>query len=69
MYTVHPLKPMKSWKTSLFGILAAAAGGVAAAGLDPTITKIAMIIASVATAAMGFFARDKDVTSEQQGVK
>ncbi len=58
---------MKSWKTTVAGIIAAAAGGVASAGLDPVITKVAGIVATIATAAIGFFARDNNVTSEQAG--
>ena len=59
----------KSWKTTTCGIIAAAAGGVAAANIDPIVTKIAMVITSIATAAMGFFARDNNVSSEQAGAK
>jgi len=32
---------MKSWKTTLCGAIAASAGGIAAANLDPIVTKIA----------------------------
>lgn len=58
---------MKSWKTTLCGAISAAATGIAAANLDPMITKIAGIVATVATAALGYFARDNNVTSEQAG--
>ena len=60
---------MKSWKTTTCGIVAAAAGGVAAANIDPTITKIAGTIAAIATALLGIFSRDNNVTSEEAGAK
>lgn len=58
-----------SWKTTLFGLIAAAAGGVAAANIDPVITKIATAVSSIAAGLIGFFARDHGVSSEQAGVK
>jgi hypothetical protein len=60
---------MKSWKTTLCGAIAAAAGGIAAANLDPLVTKIATIVASVASGLVGFFARDNDKTSEDVAAK
>jgi hypothetical protein len=60
---------MKSWKTTVCGIIAAAAAGVASADMDPIVTKIAGIIAAIATAALGYFARDNKVTSEDAGAK
>lgn len=60
---------MKSWKTTLCGAIAAAAGGVAAANLNPLVTKIAGIIAALATGLTGLFARDNDKSSEDVGTK
>jgi hypothetical protein len=60
---------MKSWKTTLCGAVAAAAGGIAAANLDPLVTKIATIVASLASGMVGFFARDNDKSSEQVSIK
>lgn len=59
----------KSWKTTLAGVIAAAAAGVATANIDPIVTKIAGIVAAIATAALGVFARDNGVTSEDAGAK
>lgn len=67
---------MRSWKTTLFGLLAAAGGGIAAsmsAGvIDPThfpawIKDIAVMLGIVGTAGMGLAARDNDKSSEQVG--
>ena len=60
---------MKSWKTTLCGAVAAAAGGIAAANLDPLVTKIATVVASLASGLVGFFARDNDKSSEQVSIK
>ena len=60
---------MKSWKTTLSGIVAAAATGVAGAYQGTTIGQVAGYVAMFATAAIGFFARDNSVTSEQAGAK
>jgi len=51
-----------NWKTTLFGILAAAAGGVATSNLDPTVTKIASILAAIFVGLLGIFSKDHDVT-------
>ena len=51
------------------GAIAAAAGGVAAANLNPLVTKIAGIIAALATGLTGLFARDNDKSSEDVGTK
>ncbi len=59
----------KSWKTTACGIVAAAAGGVAAANIDPIVTKISIVVGTIATAALGFFARDNNVSSEDAGAK
>jgi hypothetical protein len=60
---------MKSWKTTLFGILTAAAGGVATTSTDPQTGKWAMLIGAICTGLMGIFSRDNKVTSEQAGAK
>ena len=60
---------MKSLKTTLCGAIAAAAGGIAAANLDPLVTKIATVVASLASGLVGFFARDNDKTSEDVAAK
>lgn len=60
---------MKSWKTTLCGAIAAAAGGIVAANLDPVVTKIAGIVGTIATAALGYFSRDNDKSSEDVGAK
>lgn len=60
---------MKSWKTTLCGAIAAAAGGIAAANLDPLVTKIATVVSSLASGLVGFFARDNDKTSEDVAAK
>ena len=60
---------MKSWKTTLCGAIAAAAGGVAAANLDPLVTKIATVVASLASGLVGLFARDNDKSSEDVNAK
>jgi hypothetical protein len=60
---------MKSWKTTLCGAIAAAAGGIAGANLDPIVTKIATIVASLASGLVGFFARDNDKSSESVNAK
>ncbi len=55
---------MKNWKTTVCGIVAAAAAGVAATYMssDPLIAKIAGIVAAIATALLGLFAKDSNVT-------
>jgi hypothetical protein len=60
---------MKSWKTTLCGAIAAAAGGIAAANLDPLVTKIATVVSSLASGLVGLFARDNDKTSESVNAK
>jgi hypothetical protein len=52
---------MKNWKTTLFGVLGAAAVGVSQYP-DPTIAKIAVILAAVLPNLGLFFAKDKNVT-------
>jgi len=55
---------MKNWKTTVCGIVAASAAGVAATYMasDPMIAKIAGVIAAIATGAMGILAKDRNVT-------
>lgn len=51
---------MANWRTTMFGIIAAAAGGVAASStFTGEIHTIALMVATVATALLGFFAADK----------
>jgi len=51
-----------SWKTMLFGILAAAAGGVAASFPDGAVHTYAGYAAALFTALLGVFAKDHNVT-------
>ncbi len=47
----------------MFGIIAAACGGVAAAsGMDPVVIKVALVIQSIAVGLLGIFAKDSNVT-------
>jgi hypothetical protein len=56
---------MKSWKTTVCGVVTVAAGAVAVApGMDPVIAKTAGVIAAIATGLIGIFARDNNKTSE-----
>ena len=52
---------MKNWKTTLFGILAAAAGGVATGG-PPQAQGWASIAMTVFGALFALFAKDNNVT-------
>ena len=56
-------KRMKSWKTTLLGILAGITGGTIAGWTKPdgTINLVAVAF-SVVTAAFGYFTKDRDVT-------
>jgi hypothetical protein len=58
---------MKSWKTTLFGILTAAAGGVATTATDPQVGKWGALLSAVFAGLIGLFSRDNKVTSEQAG--
>src|ERR1700738_1918903 len=51
---------MKNWKTAVCGIVAAAAQGVAAK--FPQYAVICEIVSAAAVGALGFCAKDKDVT-------
>ena len=57
---------MNSPKTTWCGAVAAAAAALATAGLDPTTSKVAGIVAAIATALMGYFAKDHDSPSLEQ---
>lgn len=67
---------MKSWKTSLFGLMAAIGGGIVGAYATGIITAdelprwvktAAVLMSIVGGSGLGFFARDNNVTSEQAG--
>ena len=57
---------MKSWKTTLGGILAAV--GISMKH-DPRLAPYADVISAIGIALVGFSARDNNVTSEQAGAK
>jgi len=64
----------KSWKTTLVGILTAA--GIIAAQLGyifddkpETVFSLEAVFAALGALGIGIFARDANVTSEQQGIK
>lgn len=57
---------MKSWKTTLFGALAAVGTYLAT---QPGLEIVGQVLTGVATFLLGAFARDNNVTSEQAGVK
>ena len=52
---------MQNWKTSACGILAAIAAYIVGhqADFSPIVTQIAQLVATLATAGLGFFAADK----------
>ena len=59
-----------SWKTSLFGILAAIGTGLAQTqSHDSWLGLAGMILAMIGTGGMGMAARDNDKSSEQVGLK
>jgi hypothetical protein len=67
---------MKSWKTTIFGLLAAIGGGIVAAHnlkpdllaeLPKCVPGLGYILSFVATAGIGLAARDNDKTSEDVG--
>jgi hypothetical protein len=61
---------MKSWKTTLAGAIAALAAYLAKdASLSPAAHSIAEVVGYIATASIGFFARDNNVSSETAGAK
>ena len=60
---------MKSWKTTVCGGIVAV-GSWAATQTDPAwLGTVGQILVGVGTAAIGFFARDNDKSSEQVGTK
>jgi hypothetical protein len=59
---------MKSWKTTLFGLMAAlGAGAVTVDGLPTWAVTLARLSIALGLAGLGFFSRDNDKTSEQVG--
>jgi hypothetical protein len=63
-------KNLKSWKTSLFGGVAAAAGAVAAfPDMGDEIQKYAALVMAVSGALFAFYSRDGDKSSEDVGAK
>lgn len=70
------IKKLMSWKTSLFGLMAAIGaaivGALATGVMDPHdfplwLKKVALLMAVIGGAGTGFFARDNDKSSEQVG--
>jgi hypothetical protein len=57
---------MKSWKTTLFGALAAVGVFLST---QPGLELAGQIVSGLATFLLGAFARDNSVTSEQAGAK
>ena len=57
---------MKSWKTTLGGLLSAI--GISLKH-EPTLAPYADIVTAIGVALMGLSARDNNVSSEQAGVK
>jgi hypothetical protein len=51
---------MKNWRTTLCGVIAAAAQGVAAK--FPQYAVVAEIVSAAAIGALGYFSKDKEVT-------
>lgn len=61
---------MKSYKTTIAGAVAAlCAFLVKDESLSPVVHNVAEIVGYLATAAIGFFARDNNVSSEKAGAK
>lgn len=69
-------KIVMSWKTTVFGLMAAIGAAVVAAimtdvidvsGLPKWVKGVAGLMSVIGTAGLGFFARDNDKTSEQVG--
>ena len=57
---------MKSWKTTFCGALAAVGVYLHA---QPGLETLGTVVTAIATALLGFVARDNNVTSEQAGAK
>lgn len=60
---------MKSWKTTVAGALAALGAYLVTVNEPSWLPTLGKILAGASTAAIGFFARDNNVTSEQAGAK
>lgn len=61
---------MKSWKTNLAGLIVALGGALKTApGLPEWAPMAGDLLIAFGAAAIGFFARDNKVTSEQVGAK
>lgn len=61
---------MKSWRTTLFGGVAAASGGLAASEVLPSDARgVAALIATLSGILFAFFSRDKNVSSEEEGAQ
>lgn len=67
-----------SWKTTVFGLMAAIGGavltGLATGFIDPGdlpkwVKGVAGLLSVIGTAGIGFFARDNNKTSEDVGAK
>jgi hypothetical protein len=63
------MKRKKSWLTTLFGIIAAAAGILATSSTDPKTKEIATQVGLVSAGLVGINARDNKVSSEDAGAK
>ena len=59
---------MKSWKTTVGGLLAAL-GAPLAASSDETTKQIGVVLAALGAIILGLSARDNTVTSEESGAK
>lgn len=58
---------MKSWKTTVFGIMAAAGTGLLAVKDPSWVATLGQIMAAIGAAGIGMSARDNDKSSEQVG--
>lgn len=65
-YELYPPLTMKSWKTTLGGIIAAI-GAAMLASDDHQLKLIGGVVAAVGALITGFTARDNDRTSEEVG--
>lgn len=60
---------MKSWKTTVCGLLAAAGTYLISVKEPAWLSLVGQFLAAVGTAGIGMFARDNDKTSEDAGAK
>ena len=60
---------MASWRTTVFGILAAAGTGLLAVKDPAWVATLGQIMAAIGAAGVGLSARDNKVSSEQAGIK